>query len=63
MAVNLRLTEEQASWLRTVLEKRQTDQHWARGPVDPDDHEHTATVLQKLKSGRGRNSWDGPESR
>jgi|GEM_PF-6773896 len=63
MAVNLTLTNEQAAWLKGILAKRQNDHHWARGPVDSDDREHTATVLEKLTSGLGRGSWDGPGNR
>lgn len=63
MAVDLTLTNEQAAWLKDVLEKRKTDQSWSRGPVDSDDREHTATVLRKLESGLGRGRWDGPGQR
>lgn len=60
MSVELRMTDEQATWLRKHLDNLLDDAHWQRGVLhkDEDSREHAQTLHDKIKTAQDEKSWD-----
>lgn len=59
MSVELKLTDEQAEWLREHLDDLLDDAHWGRGVLrnKGDSHEHAQTIHDKLKKSLEEGRW------
>jgi len=59
MSVELKLTDEQAAWLRKHLDDLLDDAHWQRGVLrkDGDAREHAQTIHDKIKKDQESKSW------
>jgi len=60
MSVELKLTDEQAKWLREHLDGLLDDAHWQRGVLhrDEDAKEHAQTIHDKIKKEQESKSWE-----
>lgn len=58
--IELKLTSEQAKWLREHLDSLLDDAHWGRGCLkgDGDSKEHAQTIHDKIKTEIESHSWD-----
>lgn len=59
MSVDLKLTDEQAKWLREHLDGLLDDAHWGRGLLRRNDDamEHVQTIHDKIKKVEDERKW------
>lgn len=59
MTVPLRLTDEQAEWLKELLDSMLDDAHWQRGRLhkDEDAQEHAQTIHDKIEKELKDKKW------
>ena len=59
MSVDLRMTDEQAKWLREHLDSLLDDAHWGRGVLkgESDAKEHAQTIHDKIKAVEESRKW------
>lgn len=63
MAVQVTLTDEQATWLVLHIKALEDDWHWnGRNRPSPDAEEHARTIRQKAEHGLKAGNWDSPGS-
>jgi hypothetical protein len=60
MSVEIKMTKEQAEWLKEHLNELLDDAHWGRGVLrgDGDEKEHAQTIHDKIKTELEAHSWD-----
>ena len=59
MSVELKLTDEQAKWLREHLDSLLDDAHWGRGVLhkNEDAEEHAQTIHDKIEKVEKGRTW------
>ncbi len=55
--MDLRLTNEQAEWLKATLDVILDNNHWGRGNLGPDQKEHAETIYKKLVQKLQEGKW------
>jgi hypothetical protein len=57
MSVDLKLTDEQAKWLRAHLDTVIINNQWKEPPVSGDETEHANTIRDKIKKVLEAGKW------